>query len=593
MQLLSGYLKRVLECFVNKDLPGNLFFSTGADGAQHKLVYSSPGASASVAAPAPSGKRRPSAAASTPRATVQFDYETAVALTDICADMIKPYDMEAVRVTRELPGERDFGGGWGDAGLHSPGAPFRLQGPLRVSRFHGEEGSDEEEDPAARAHERRGTALDASMEYARETLLKATSAGIVAALRDHPGSPTTMLRLQQRVNEALNASLRGGGGGAGAPPGAGPPAPSAGRASALSGRPLVPSLKDIIRGDWGNVGKVWDLWDGTLPGYPALKYFRGGPDGLLWQWDPSHPTEHTQCQGAFARLQAVVTECLCYVQDYDKPQPPASDPTAAASGVPEAYMPVTQEDWDKREISLPAARQWALAQFAHRWRAFKSVERVYNYISTKNAKSVDGLSEWEQARDAQRRQFKDFNRKISKAKPTPAAGCKRKADPAAKKEAAKKVRIMPTAEDIKAGLKLHASAAPGGGAPGGGEVAEEDSVEDSEDEGAEELEVEDDGDQEAEAEATGSRGKAVFVRVGTHGKQKAAHLPKADKSRSAGTRPKSRKQRTGGTKRSRGLDPEIRANSGWTGTASAPLPKGMFEDAEDDGGAANPKRRRH
>jgi len=78
-------------------------------------------------------------------------------------------------------------------------------------------------------------------------------------------------------------------------------------------------------------------------------------------------------------------------------------------------------------------------------------------------------------------------------------------------------------------------------------------------------------------------------------KKKAPAAAQAGKPRNAGTRPKSReqrKQRTGGIKRSRGLGPEIRAKSGWTGSDNDPLPKGMFEDADAADAAAHPKRQR-
>jgi hypothetical protein len=571
MALLSGYLRRVLECFVNDDLPDHLFYSADAGGLRHTVTYSPPAAPASAL-----GKRkRRSGAICTPQAIVEFNYHPTAALTSVCAAMIKKYDIKAVRVARELPAPSD-------AASHSPAAAFRVQQPSRRIARGGQVEDDgsqaESEEEAGPPPPRQDTAAQKSMAYARTTILETAGTAIAAALTKADLSPNTLVRTLRAVRDTVDEGMRAGGGGGGGG-GARPPATATTttglHTSAHSGRPLVPALAHLIDKDWGNVGKVWDLWDGKLEGYPPLKEFRGSPTGsLVWQWDPSSPTEHQRCQRNFALIQAVVTELLCYLKDYERFHAPTSDP--APTGIPAAYVPVTQEDWEQREDSMPAGRAWALAQMAHRWQGVNT-ERVYNLISTKNKKSVDGLSPWEQQRDKLRREFKAFNRTVSMAKPTPAGGVKRKGGAKSNKEAkTKSARIMPTAADVKGGLKLYTDAR--------AEAAE--ATHSDEDEDAEEEEAEEEGTEvEGAEEGSEEEGRAPPQHFQRSAQNEDADnvmdIPgfvrkkKGGRSRpKASAKPKLKVQARPRVKRL--LHPDIMARFQ---VPTGPLPKGMFEDA--------------
>ncbi len=473
LELLAGYFKTVLECFMNKDLDSSLFFSSAPGGAGHTTTLQG------FVTRGPRSKR-----ISVPHATAIFDYRPAIELTTMFARMLPPYDRSARRLARELPSMLQ--------GSQELGAAA-----VRLSR-HGEE---EEEPP-----EREDTDAAAAGRYAQRQVLQGMGGALIAGVALAGASPRTA-KIVTTIGEALVAGggggLPAGAGGAGAPRG-GLLFPDAAR-SAHSDKLLVPQLKDIVKKDWRNVSAVWALWDGRNANYPALKNFRDGQGG--WQWNPLHPDEHKPCQEQFSRFQAIVSELLCYVEDYDKADAPVSDPDAAASGTPAAYSPVTQEQWEERVMTMDAARQWAIDQFAQRW-AKHNCEAVYKGVTCKQKRTLLGMSQWEQNRNAQRLNHKAFNRKATNARPTATGAVAPKKRPRQDGpgiKAYKAARFTPGAEDIKAAVAMEDFDSAGGFAGGTAR-----GVSGLDGEGEEEEEEEEGGGEDEEASAEPGTGRQPF-----------------------------------------------------------------------------------
>ena len=415
VRVLSDFFKRVIECFTDLDLDDNLCLG-GEEGPNHELksTFSST-----------TGSRK---AHKFPIYHVSFSYTPASDLFSVFSKMMPPYDIAARRVRRQLPGDTE---------AKSPSDDFRV---CRVPAAPGAEGE---------ALQRRPTDSSAALDYAVAEFAGKLADAVDKGLEACGTSPRT----RGKYSAAIVQQIKG-------PAGASAPSAPACVATALSssgsGRLMIPALKDLIKGDWGNVGLVWDLWTGKHPDLPPLKDFRGGPDEVQWQWDPQNEKEHARQSAQFARIQAVVSELLCYIEDYDGDAVPVSDPEAS-DALPPAYAQVSQSDWRKRPKTLEAASAWAQEQMAQRWGTTFTVEAVYSAISRKQKKKLEGLSPWEQERNARRNKHQDINRAVAKARQAPGASGRGKAT-SAPRSSGPRVPLRPAAQDVRAALHLQGDA---------------------------------------------------------------------------------------------------------------------------------------